>query len=131
IQLHSETVVPHINHKLVRQLVLATARETGVSRQAANKISFPKLDSGFAARSHASRSPWPTPRTRARDLTRPQCPRGVNAKRSWSLSTAQKLFAAALRSSAEERLPGAHLPAELAVRLGGRGDVKSLAPHPR
>src|SRR5438552_14151905 len=30
------------------------ARKTGISRQAANKISLPKLDSGFAARNHAS-----------------------------------------------------------------------------
>jgi hypothetical protein len=36
-----------------------------------------------------------------------------------------------VKSPAEERLPAARLPTELAVRLGGRGDVKSLAHHPR
>jgi hypothetical protein len=34
-----------------------------------------------------------------------------------------------VKSPAEERLPAAHLPAELAVGCGGRGDVKSLAHH--
>jgi hypothetical protein len=60
------------------------------------------------------------------ELLRRIWPRKIAAKQGFG-----EPFAAALRSSVGGRLPAAHLPTELVVARGGRGDVKSLAHHRR